>query len=68
MSPIISICFSRRSRAANSAVSGLIWPNFELIRDLIVHVTCKNEEDPIKMKLLKCSQRFLHYNGDYLLP
>ena len=41
--------FSRRARAANSAVSGLIWPNFELIRDfIVVHVTCKNKEDPIK--------------------
>ena len=41
--------FSRRSRAANSAVLGLIWPNFELVRDVIdVLVTCKYEEDPIK--------------------
>ena len=41
--------FSRRSMAAYSEVSGLIWPNFELIRDfIVVHVTCKNEEDPIK--------------------
>ena len=59
MSPIISIwVFSRRSRAANSEV----WPNFELIRDfIVVHVTCKNEEDPIKMKLLK------GYNVFYIL-
>ena len=41
--------FSRRSRAADSAVGGLIWPNFELIRDfMVVNVTCKNEEDPFK--------------------
>ena len=41
--------FSRRSRAANSAVLGPIWPNFELVRDVIdVLVTCKYEEDPIK--------------------
>ena len=41
--------FSRRSRAANSAVHGPIWSNFELIQDfMIVLVTCKNEEDPIK--------------------
>ena len=41
--------FSRRSRAANSAVHGLIWSNFELVRDLIVVlVTCKNEEDPLE--------------------
>ena len=42
---------SRRSRAANSAVLGPIWPNFELVRDVIyVLVTCKYEEDPIKNK------------------
>ena len=41
--------FSRRSRAANSAVLGPIWPNFELVRNVIdVLVTCKYEEDPIK--------------------
>ena len=34
--------FSRRSRAANSAVLGPIWPNFELVRDVMdVLVTCK---------------------------
>ena len=41
--------FSRRSRAANSAVLGPIWPNFELVRDVMnVLVTCKYEEDPIE--------------------
>ena len=41
--------FSRRSRAANSAVLGPIWPNFELVRDgIYVLFTCKYEEDPIK--------------------
>ena len=41
--------FSRRSRAANSAVLGPIWPNFELVRNVMnVLVTCKDEEDPIK--------------------
>ena len=35
--------------AANYAVQGLIWPNFELIRDFMsVLVACKNEEDTIK--------------------
>ena len=34
--------FFRLSRAANSVVSGLIWPKFELVRDFIhVLVTCK---------------------------
>ena len=41
--------FPRRSRAANSAVLGLIWLNIELVRDIMdVLVTCKYEEDPIK--------------------
>ena len=41
--------FSRHSRAANSAVLGPIWPNFELVRDVMdVLVTCKYEEDLIK--------------------
>ena len=41
--------FSRRSRAANSAVLGPIWPNFELVQDVMnVLVTCEYEEDPIK--------------------
>ena len=41
--------FFIRSRAANSAVLGPIWLNFELVRDVMdVLVTCKYEEDPIK--------------------
>ena len=39
----------RRSRAANSEVSGGILPKLELIQAfIVVLVTCKNEEDPIK--------------------
>ena len=39
----------RRSRAANTEVSGGILPKFELIQAfIVVLVTCKNEEDPIK--------------------
>ena len=41
--------FFRRTRAANSEVSGEILPTFELIQAfIVVLVTCKNEEDPIK--------------------
>ena len=41
--------FSRRSRAANSAVLGPIWSNFGIVHDVMdVLVTCKYEEDPIK--------------------
>ena len=40
---------SRRSRAANSAVHCRIWPNFQFFCDfMVVLVTCKNEENPIK--------------------
>ena len=41
--------FFRRSRATNSAVHGPIRLNFELSPDfMVVLVTYKNEEDPIK--------------------
>ena len=41
--------FTRRSRAVNSAVLGPIWPNFELVRDVIdAPLTCQYEEHPIK--------------------
>ena len=41
--------FFRSSRAAYSTVQGPIWLNFKPIQDLmVVLVTCKNEEDPIK--------------------
>ena len=35
--------------AADSAVQGPIWSNFELVQDfMVVLLTCKNEDDPIK--------------------
>ena len=41
--------FLNWSRAANFIVHGWIRPNFKLIQDyIVVLVTCKNEEDPIK--------------------
>ena len=30
--------------------------------------TCKNEEDPIKMKALECSQDFSHYKSMGIFP
>ena len=55
--------FARRSRAANSAVLDPIWPNFELVRDVIdVLVTCKYEEDPIKIKALEWSDIYCFIN------
>ena len=51
--------FSRRSRAANSAVLGPIWPNFELVRDLMdVLITCGMKKIRSKMKALECSQHY----------
>ena len=48
--------FLRRSRAANSVVSGPIWPKFELIRNIMhVLVTSKYEKDRINI------------NGDYVM-
>ena len=45
------LIFQKHYRAANSAVRGRLWPKFELIRDIVVIlVTCKNEEDPLKSK------------------
>ena len=54
--------FSRRSMAAYSAVLGPIWPNFELVRDVMnVLVTCKYEEDPIKNEGARVVTTFSHY-------
>ena len=45
------IDFSDAQWAANSAVRGRIWPNFELTRTLmVVLITCKYEDNPIKNK------------------
>ena len=44
-----SMGFFSRSRAANFAALGRIWPNFQLVQDImVVLVICKNEDDPIK--------------------
>ena len=41
--------FFKHSRATNSEVSGGILAKYELIQAfIVVLVTCKNEEDPIK--------------------
>ena len=43
--------FFRRSRAANSAVRGLIWPFFKPLRALMhVIIACRYEKDLIKNK------------------
>ena len=51
--------FFRRSLAANSEVSSGILPKFELIQAfIVVLVTCKNEEDPIKNEGARVLTRF----------
>ena len=51
--------FFRRSRAANSVVSGPIWPKFELVRDFMhVLVTCKYKKDRIKSNREKVETPF----------
>ena len=61
----------RCSRAANSIVSGRIWPKFQLIRDFMhVLVTCKYKENWIKNNREKVETPFspLYVNGGFLLP
>ena len=51
--------FFRRSRAANSAVGGWIWPNYELLQALMhVIITCKYEKDRIKNSREKVATPF----------
>ena len=58
--PIISLWeIFRRSRAADSVVSGPIWPKFELVRDFMhVLVTCKYKKDRIKSNREKVDTPF----------
>ena len=59
------------SRAANSAVLGPIWPNFELFRDVMdVLITCKYEEDPVKNEGARVLTTFspLKPYWSYVLP
>ena len=48
--PILSLWeIFKNSRAANSIISGPIWPKFELVRDFKhVLVTCKYKKDRMK--------------------
>ena len=51
--------FFRRSMAANFDVSGGILPKFELIQAfIVVLVTCKNVDDPIKNEGARVLTRF----------
>ena len=63
--PIISVwAIFRRSRAANSVVSGPTWPKFELVREFMhVLVTCKYKKDRIKTTEKRWRLRFPHYKS-----
>ena len=51
--------FFRRSRATNSEIRGGILLKFDLIQAfIVVLVTCKNEEDPIKNEGARVLTRF----------
>ena len=53
--------FSRRSMAA---INGRIWPIFELIRDfIVVLVTYKNEDEPIKNEGARVATTLLDAQG-----
>ena len=50
--------FFRRSRAANSTVCGLIWQYFQLLQHfMVVLVTRKNEEDPMKKEGVRAATK-----------
>ena len=58
--PIITLWeIFRRSRAANSVVSGPIWPKFELVWDFMhVLITCKYKKDRIQNNWEKVETSF----------
>ena len=56
---LYDVFFFRRSRANNSEVSGRILSKLELIQAfIVVLVTCKNEEHPIKNEGARVLTRF----------
>ena len=53
--------FFRRSKAANSAEHGCIWPKFELIQDFtVVLVICKMKKMESKMKGARVFTAFIY--------
>ena len=58
--------FFRPSRAANSVVSGPIWPKFKLVQDFMyVLVTCKYKKDWIKSNREKVETPFSPLIGQW---
>ena len=45
------MAFFRHSRASNSKVNSLIWPEFELWDFMAVLITCKFDKDPIRNEI-----------------
>ena len=65
----LSINFLRCSKGANSIIGDGILTKFKLIKAFMVgFVTCKNDEDPLKMKALEWSQHFTHYKSMGIFP
>ena len=53
----VYVDYSRRSMAANFTVQSESWATIELIQAfMVVLITCKNEEDPIKNEAIWWSQ------------
>ena len=51
-----------------SLAGGCVWPKIKFIQTLMgVLVTCKNEEDPFKMKVLEWSQHISHCKSMQIL-
>ena len=56
--------FFRRSRAANSIVSGPIWPKFELVPDFMhVLITCKYKKVSVEKQPRKGGHHLPHYKS-----
>ena len=69
---VVTILFIHFSDAQGQltpkSVNGIL-PIFKLIRAFMVCLfTCKNEEDPSKMKVLEWSQHFSHYKSLGIIP
>ena len=49
---------------AANIVAGQVWPKIKLIKAFMVVLdTCKNDEDPSKIKALECSHHYSHYKS-----
>ena len=56
------------SFTAASVVGGRVWSIIKLIQDFRgLHVTCKNEEDPFKNKMLEWTQKISHCKSMQIL-